>query len=67
MHKGEFISAEGGAEVLRLAESDALEFADVDDLGSVRTDDSWTKKHIAAILGLDLVDVDAIKARNSAW
>jgi phosphomannomutase len=49
--KGEFISAEQGAEVLRLAESDALEFADVDDLGSVRTDDSWTKKHIAAILG----------------
>ena len=62
--KGEFISAEQGAEVLRLAESDALEFADVDDLGSVRTDDSWTKKHIAAILGLDLVDVDAIKARK---
>jgi phosphomannomutase len=62
--KGEFISAEGGAEVLRLAESDALEFADVDDLGSVRTDGSWTKKHIDAILKLDLVDVPAIKARK---
>lgn len=62
--KGEFISAEQGAEVLRLAEGDALEFAEVDDLGSVRTDDSWTKKHIAAIIGLDLVDVDAIRSRN---
>jgi hypothetical protein len=39
----------------------------VDDLGSVRTDDAWTKKHIAAILALDLVDVPAIAARNSRW
>ena len=62
--KGEFISAEQGAEVLRLAESEAIEFSDVDDLGSVRTDNSWTKKHIDAILALDLVDVPAIKARN---
>lgn len=62
--KGEFISAEQGAEVLRLAEGDELEFASVDELGSVRTDTSWTKKHIAAILGLDLVDVDAIRSRN---
>jgi phosphomannomutase len=63
-HKGEFISAELGAEVLRLAESDAFTFAPVDDLGSVRTDDAWTDKHIAAILALDLVDVPAIRARN---
>lgn len=62
--KGEFISAEQGAEVLRLADSDELAFSDVDELGSVRTDTSWTKKHIDAILALDLVDVPAIKARN---
>ncbi len=62
--KGEFISAEQGAEVLRLAESDALLFSPVDELGSVRTDENWTKKHIEAILGLDLVDVDAIRSRN---
>ena len=62
--KGEFISAEQGAEVLRLAESDAVEFSSVDELGSVRTDDSWTGKHIAAIIGLDLVDVEAIRSRK---
>jgi len=60
--KGEFISAAEGAEVLRIAETDAYRFADVDDLGSVRTDDSWTKKHIDAILKLDLVDAKAIAA-----
>lgn len=62
--KGEFISAEQGAEVLRLAESGALEFAPVDALGSVRNDNTWTTKHIDAILALDLVDAKAIAARK---
>ncbi len=60
--KGEFISAAEGGEVLRIAETDAYRFAEVDDLGSVRTDDSWTRKHIDAILKLDLVDAKAIEA-----
>ena len=60
--KGEFISAAEGGEVLRIAETDAYRFAEVDHLGSVRTDDSWTKKHIDAILKLDLVDAKAIAA-----
>lgn len=62
--KGEFISAADGAEVLRIAEADAYAFAEVDQLGSVRTDDSWTRKHIDAILALDLVDAAAIAARR---
>lgn len=62
--RGEFISAADGAEVLRIAEGDAYRFADVDDLGSVRTDGTWTDKHIAAILQLDLVDVPAIRAKG---
>jgi phosphomannomutase len=62
--KGEFISADQGAEVLRLAGSEAFRFSPVEELGSVRLDDTWTKKHIAAVLGLDLVDVDAIRARK---
>jgi phosphomannomutase len=62
--RGEFISAADGAEVLRIAESDAYTFVGVDDLGSVRSDGSWTQKHIDAILQLDLVDVAAIKAKN---
>lgn len=62
--KGEFISAAEGAEVLRIAEENDYDFAQVDDLGSVRMDNSWTQKHIEAILALDLVDVAAIKAKN---
>lgn len=62
--KGEFISAAEGAEVLRIAEENDYDFAQVDDLGSVRQDTSWTQKHIDAILALDLVDVAAIRSKN---
>lgn len=62
--RGEFISAEDGAEVLRLAEADNYDFASVEQLGTVRTDDSWTKKHIEAILALDLVDVKAVSSKK---
>lgn len=62
--KGEFISAADGAELLRIAGSDDFLFAGVDDLGSVRTDATWTRKHIDAILKLDLVDAGAIAARR---
>ena len=62
--KGEFISAAEGAEVLRIADENDYDFAQVDDLGSVRQDTSWTQKHIDAILALDLVDVAAIKSKN---
>lgn len=61
-HKGEFISGDDGARVLELADSDEVKFAEVDDLGSYSTDDSWLDKHISAVLQLDLVDVDAIRA-----
>lgn len=62
--RGEFISAELGAKVLELAESEQLEFAPVDQLGSVRNDNTWIDRHIQAILALDLVDVPAIAARK---
>jgi len=62
--KGEFISAADGAEVLRIAERDEWLAAEVNELGSVRTDASWTARHIDAILDLDLVDADAIAAKR---
>lgn len=62
--KGDFISAADGAEVLRIAESDAWQAAEVERLGLVRNDDSWTKRHIEAILALDLVDAKAIAAKR---
>jgi phosphomannomutase len=62
--RGEFISSEDGAEVLRLAEADRFEFAPVEKLGKVSEVSGWTRKHIDAILSLDLVDVAAIKKAN---
>jgi phosphomannomutase len=62
--KGEFISAADGAEVLRIAEQDDWLAAEVDGLGMVRPDDSWTQRHIDAILALDMVDREAIAAKG---
>ncbi|MGA0555456.1 phosphoglucosamine mutase [Larkinella sp. VNQ87] len=61
---GEFISEKDGAEVLAIAESEAIDFAEVRKLGSYRTDDTWLQKHIDAILALPLVDREVIAARK---
>ncbi|MGB0778343.1 MAG: phosphoglucosamine mutase [Flavobacteriaceae bacterium] len=60
--KGEFVNAQDGAEILAFAESDDMEFAEVDDLGVYVKDQSYMDKHINEVLSLDLVNVDAIKA-----
>ena len=58
---GEFLNAEEGNEVLRIAEAEAFTFAEVDQLGSYRKDLSYNQKHIYAVLALPLVDVEAIR------
>ncbi len=62
--KGEFISGDDGAEVLAIAEAEAIDFAEVRKLGTYRTDDTYLQKHIDLILALPLVDRAAIAARN---
>ena len=57
---GEFLNAEEGNEVLRIAEAEAFEYADVDHLGSYREDFTYNQKHIDSVLSLKLVDVEAI-------
>ena len=59
--KGEFISADEGAEVLAIAEKEKFEFAGVNKLGAYQTDHSFINKHINKILELPLVDADAIE------
>ena len=59
--RGEFIDAAEGAEVLRLAESEELNYADVDSLGQVTEDLATIDHHIERVLQLKLVDVDAIR------
>ncbi len=62
--KGEFISAADGEEVLRLAEENAFNFAEVNKLGRFSSVPNFHLKHIERILALPLVDVAAIKAKN---
>jgi phosphomannomutase len=61
--KGEFISAEEGAEVLRLASSGEISFADVHSLGSM-TEKSYLSFHIEHVLNLKLVDKSIIEAAD---
>ncbi|MGI4728290.1 MAG: phosphoglucosamine mutase [Janthinobacterium lividum] len=63
-HDGEFISEANGAEVLELAESGEVVFAEVNHLGKLIKDDSYLQKHIALVLALPLVDAAAIKNAN---
>lgn len=58
---GEFLNVAEGNEVLRIAEAEYFTFAEVDSLGSYRTDSTYDQKHIDRVLSLKLVDVDAIR------
>lgn len=58
--RGEFIDAAEGNEVLRLADSDEIRFAEVDDLGKVTEDCDAIDSHIRRVLALPLVDREAI-------
>ncbi len=60
---GEFLNAEQGAEVLRMAEAETFDFVDVDSLGKTTFDD-FNARHIDMVLALQLVDVEAVKARK---
>lgn len=59
--KGEFLNKEEGNEVLRIAEAEDFDYAEVDKLGKCRVDLSYNQKHIDAVLALPLVDVEAIR------
>lgn len=63
-HKGEFLNALDGEEVLEIAENDAYVFAEVDGLGKYRKKPNYINKHIQEVLKLALVDVEAIKKAN---
>jgi phosphomannomutase len=62
--KGEFISGKDGEEMLRIADTEAFEFAPVSKLGSYERNDTYLQKHIDLILKLPLVDVDAIRNKG---
>ncbi len=62
--KGEFISDEEGKSILAKAENEDFVFAEVKKLGSYSQIEDYMDRHIQHVLDLELVDVEAIKARN---
>ena len=62
--KGEFLNAEEGNELLKIAEEERFEYATVDKIGAYCANTKYNAKHIKKILNLTLVDVEAIKAAN---
>lgn len=62
--KGEFINGENGADVLKIAENEDFEFAEVDDLGKYETRVDAFDIHIQKILDLPMVDAEAVKAKK---
>ena len=62
--EGEFLTAADGAEVLRIAEEEDFNYAEVDQLGTCTIDDTYNQRHIDSVLQLKLVDLEAIKKRH---
>lgn len=59
--KGEFLNAAEGNEVLRIADAEDFDYADVEHIGKYIEDNTYDHKHIDSVLALDLVDVEAIR------
>lgn len=57
---GEFLNDAEGKEVLHIAEAEDFDYADVDHLGREQKNYTYLRRHIDAVLGLKLVDRDAI-------
>lgn len=62
--EGEFLTAEDGAEVLRIAEAEDFDYAPVEQLGHVVEDNTMDQRHVESVLQLQLADVEAIRQRK---
>jgi phosphomannomutase len=62
--KGEFLNGEEGLMILDIAERDDFDFVEVDDLGSLKKDDTYIQKHIDKIMELALVNKSIIEKAN---
>ena len=59
--KGEFLNAAEGQAILDCAESGEFDFAQVDELGHI-TEHDFTEEHLDAVLALEAVDTEAVRA-----
>lgn len=62
--KGEFISDSEGKDILEKAEKEDFTFAEVKKIGNYTQIDDYIDRHIQHVLDLELVDREAIAARN---
>ena len=62
--RGEFLSDADGKEILRLAEHEDFDFAEVDEMGTLLSEESYLDDHIQAVLALPAVDVEAIRGAH---
>lgn len=62
--KGEFLNAEAGKEVLKMASTTDMKYPDINGIGKVLLRETFDDHHINAVLSLPLVDVNAIKNRK---
>jgi phosphomannomutase len=62
--KGEFISDAEGKAILESAENEDFTFSEVKKLGKYTVIEDYIDRHVAHVLGLKLVDKDAIAARK---
>ena len=60
-NEGEFLTAADGAEVLRIADAEDFDYAEVDQLGSVVKDDTMNQRHIESVIDLRLTNAEAIR------
>ncbi len=63
-HKGEFISAKDGLKILEIGERGDQQFADIETIGEMTYSHDAFQKHIDAILSLELVDIESIRAKK---
>lgn len=61
---GEFLNDAEGKEVLRIADAEEFEYAEVDALGREQKNYTYLRRHIESVLALKLVDVEAIRRAN---
>lgn len=60
-NEGEFLTKADGNEVLEIAAKEDFEYAEVDHMGHYAQDNSFNERHIQSVLGLKLVDLEAIR------
>jgi phosphomannomutase len=62
--KGEFLSGKEGQLILDIAESDNMQFSEVDNLGKITKNEAYIEMHIDEVLNLSLVNKKAIENAN---